>query len=243
MDDALLEARHIQVRYGEVEAVRDASLRVARGESLALVGESGSGKSTLLKCFNGMVEVRSGEVLVEGAALSRGSVVELRRRLGYVQQEGGLLPHWSVRRNIELVPRLRGWTTSRIQARLERLLPELAVDFALLDRRPGALSGGQRQRVAVARALAADPDILLLDEPFGALDPITRSEIQDEAVQWKRHLGKTMLMVTHDLREAFKLADRIAVMRAGRILQCARPERLLADPAGDYVARLVAAVE
>lgn len=239
MTASMLEARDVHVHFGEVVAVSGASLRIPPGELLALVGESGSGKTTLLKCFNAMVLPNRGEVSVQGARVGSESIVALRRRVGYVQQEGGLLPHWSVRRNIELVPRLLGWTSARIGERLAGLLPELAVDPALLDRRPAALSGGQRQRVAVARALAADPGILLLDEPFGALDPITRGEIQREALVWKRHLGKTILMVTHDVREAFRLADRIAVMRGGVILQCADESELRAAPADEYVSRLV----
>jgi osmoprotectant transport system ATP-binding protein len=232
-------AEQVGKRYGDVVALTAVSLEVRRGECVALVGESGSGKTTLLRCFNRMVALDSGRVLINGQDAAALDPIALRRRIGYVQQDGGLLPHWRVLRNAALVPWLLGRNDARERARLalERTgLP--AVEFG--ERRPSQLSGGQRQRVAIARALAADPTIILLDEPFGALDAITRADLQEAFLALRRDIGVTTLLVTHDMHEAFLLADRIAVMRAGRIEQIARPDELRGSPATPYAARLLA---
>jgi osmoprotectant transport system ATP-binding protein len=239
---AILELRDASLRYGGgVRALRSASLTVAAGETVALVGESGSGKSSLLKCFNALVRPQEGSVRVGGEDVGSRPAELLRRGIGYVQQEGGLLPHWNVRRNVELVPRLLKWEEPRIAVRVDSLLKLVGLapaDYAL--RMPAELSGGQRQRVALARAVAGEPEVLLLDEPFGALDPITRREIQAEFLRWKRELGQSIVLVTHDIGEAMRLADRIAVMRDGAILQCDSAEQLREHPADDYVRHLIA---
>jgi osmoprotectant transport system ATP-binding protein len=233
----ILSADDVRKAYGSSVALESATLAVGRGECVALVGESGSGKTTLLRCFNRMVQPDAGVVRVDGVDVRERDPVELRRGIGYVQQEGGLLPHWTVLRNASLVPWLRGEAAEeRGRAALERVgLPAPAFG----GRWPRELSGGQRQRVAIARALAADPAIILLDEPFGALDAITRSDVQKMFLEVRGELGLTALLVTHDLHEAFQLADRVAVMHRGRIEQIGRPESLVRAPATEYVARLL----
>ena len=225
---------------GGVEALCDVHLAVHAGETVALIGESGCGKTTLLRMFNRLTEPTTGEIRLRGKPARDENPITLRRRTGYVQQEGGLMPHWTVGRNVELVPALLGWETGRRRQRADELLDLVGLSPGEYRARyPRELSGGQRQRVAVARALAADPDVTLLDEPFGALDALTRLDLQDEFLRLKERLRKTMVLVTHDLGEAFRLGDRIAVMRAGRILQVATPAEVLAQPADDYVRALV----
>lgn len=238
-----LLARDVHVRYpGGVHALRGVDVEVAPGRTLALVGESGSGKSTLLKCFNLLVRPGEGRVEVDGTDVRTRRPEELRRQIGYVQQEGGLLPHWTVRANVELVPRLLGWPGPRRRARADELLELVGLDpGAHGDRHPRALSGGQRQRVAFARALAADPAVVLLDEPFGALDALIRREMQDEVARWQSELHKTTLLVTHDIGEALQLADEIAVMREGEILQRGTPDDLRRRAEDDYVRALLRA--
>jgi len=235
-----LEARGITKRYGETRALDGVDLEVAAGETFALVGESGSGKTTLLRLFNRMVEPTEGRVRVEGTDVAEREPVELRRRIGYVQQESGLLPHWTVLANVELVPRLLGWPKPRRRERSREMLATVRLDPDRYGRRyPGELSGGERQRVAFARALAADPDLVLLDEPFGALDALTRLDMQEELRTLQKTLGKTMVLVTHDLPEALHLADRVGVMREGRILQTGTPVQLRAHPEPGYVTKLL----
>jgi len=220
-------------------ALRDVDLDVAPAETVALVGESGSGKTTLLRCLNRLVEPTSGTIEIRGVRTVDLDPFELRRSIGYVPQNGGLLPHWTVGENVELVPRLLRWGAEVRRARAHELLDLVGLpprEFAL--RHPGTLSGGQRQRVAVARALAADPDLVLLDEPLGALDPLTREGMQQEFAGWKRSLGKTLLLVTHDLDEAVLLADRIVVLYQGAVEQVGTAEALRDRPATDYVERL-----
>jgi osmoprotectant transport system ATP-binding protein len=222
-------------------ALAGVSLEVQAGETLALVGESGSGKTTLLRLFNRMVEPTAGEVRVGGRMVASLDPIGLRRRIGYVPQDGGLLPHWRVERNVELVPRLLGWEPGRRRARTREMLLLVGLDPAVhAGRYPAELSGGQRQRVAFARALAADPPVVLLDEPFGALDALTRLELHRQFLDLKRRLRKTMVLVTHDLGEAFRLGDRIGVMRQGSLLQLGPPAELLAQPADSYVRELLA---
>jgi osmoprotectant transport system ATP-binding protein len=234
-----LAADAVTKRYGAAAALDGVSLEVAPGECVALVGESGSGKSTLLRCFNRMTEPDGGTVRVNGDDVRATDPVELRRRIGYVPQEGGLLPHWTVLRNAALVPALRGMADA--EARAAAMLERVGLPPATFGGRwPRELSGGQRQRVAIARALAAGPSVVLLDEPFGALDAITRAELQELFLDLRRDAGTTTLLVTHDLDEAARLADRVAVLRAGRIEQTAPVATLLAEPATPYVRDLLA---
>ncbi|SDX18243.1 ATP-binding cassette domain-containing protein [Nitrosomonas communis] len=234
-----LTADEVVKRYGSAIALDGVSLAVRAGECVALVGESGSGKSTLLRCFNRMTEPEGGRITVQGENVASLDAVRLRRQIGYVQQEGGLLPHWTVLRNVSLVPWLRGDTDA--EARGTDALAWVGMDAARFGRRwPRELSGGQRQRVAVARALAARPKIVLLDEPFGALDAITRMDLQEAFSKLRRELEITAILVTHDLHEAALLADRIAVFRGGRIEQAASPDTLIHAPETEYVAGLVA---
>ena len=237
-NDAVLRAVEISKRYGSVVSLDSVSLDVHRGECVALIGESGAGKTTLLRCFNRMTDPDQGQVLVDGADVGPMDPIPLRRRVGYVPQDGGLLPHWRVRRNVALVPWLRGLPDQAVLA--ERALRLVGLEPATFGERwPRDLSGGQRQRVAVARALAAGPDIVLLDEPFGALDAITRADLQTSFLALRAELGLTLLLVTHDLHEALLLADRIAVMREGRIEQIAPAATLRDAPATDYVRELL----
>ncbi len=241
MSPPALAARGVEVVYpGGTRALDGVDLEVAAGETVALVGESGSGKTTLLRLFNRTVEPTAGRVEVGGRAVADADPVALRRRLGYVQQEGGLLPHWRVARNVELVPRLLGWERARRRRRALEMLALVGLPpDELAERYPRQLSGGQRQRVAFARALAADPEVVLLDEPFGALDALTRLELQREFLRLKQELGRTLLLVTHDLGEAFRLADRVAVLRAGRILRVGPPQDVRRRPDDPYVAALL----
>ncbi len=237
-----LEAVGVGKRFDAgADALVDVSLAVMRGETLALIGESGSGKSTLLRMFNRLEEPTRGDVRIQGRPACEIDPIELRRRTGYVPQDGGLLPHWSVARNVEMVPALLGWEPEKRRARCDELLALVGLPPEEYGQRaPHQLSGGQRQRVAFARAIAADPEVVLLDEPFGALDVLTRIDLQDEFVRLKNRLGKTMLLVTHDLREAGRLADRIAVMRAGHIVQIGTLRALRDAPAESYVGQLLA---
>jgi osmoprotectant transport system ATP-binding protein len=237
----VLEARDVRKRWGDIIALDGVSLDVSDGECVALVGESGSGKTTLLRCFNRLVEPDTGVIRVGGEDASSLDPVALRRRIGYVQQEGGLLPHWRVHRNVALVPALRGDTDARARAEAALGLVGLPA-HTFGERWPRELSGGQRQRVAIARALAHEPAIVLLDEPFGALDALTRADLHETFLALRGRLGIAMLLVTHDLLEAARLADRIAVVRAGRIEQIAAPADLRASPATEYVGRLIARV-
>jgi osmoprotectant transport system ATP-binding protein len=233
-----LRAEGVSKCYGAVVALKSVSLQVAEGECVALVGESGSGKTTLLRCFNRMVEPEGGEVWIGDTEARQLDPIALRRRVGYVQQEGGLLPHWRVQRNVELVPWLQG--SERASDQALGALDLVGLPPATFARRwPRELSGGQRQRVALARALAARPSLILLDEPFGALDAITRAELQEVLQNLLGDLRVTALLVTHDLHEAALLAQRIAVLREGRIEQIADPQTLASRPATEYVARLV----
>ncbi|MBI4519325.1 MAG: ATP-binding cassette domain-containing protein [Gemmatimonadetes bacterium] len=233
-----LRADIVVKRYGAVTALDGVSLSVGAGETVALVGESGSGKTTLLRCFNRLVCPDEGTIRIDGIDIWDTDPILLRRATGYVQQEGGLLPHWTVLRNAGLVPRLQALERPDALAAEALELVGLSPDV-FGPRWPSQLSGGQRQRVAIARALAAKPSRLLLDEPFGALDAITRSELQAVLLDLRRRLHITTLLVTHDLHEAALLADRIAVMRAGRIVQIAEPETLLREPATGYVDHLL----
>jgi osmoprotectant transport system ATP-binding protein len=216
--NALVEFRGVSYRIGARRILSDFDLRIGEGETLALLGRSGSGKTTALRMVNGLVQPTAGKVLVEGRPTSEWDLIRLRRRIGYVIQDAGLFPHFTVAENVSLGPRLDGWAQDRIDARVRELLEMLDLPpEQYLHRYPRELSGGQRQRVGVARALAANQSLLLLDEPFGALDPVTRHEIQQQFLRISRSLGKTSIFVTHDPREAMLLATRIALLREGRI--------------------------
>ncbi len=233
-----LEAAGVSKRYGTVVALNEVSLTVAHGECVALVGESGSGKSTLLRVFNALTRIDSGHARTDGQDLAGLDPVALRRAVGYVPQDGGLLPHWSVARNAALVPVLTGRPDA--DALAAAALDSVGLPPAQYGRRwPRELSGGQRQRVAFARALAASPRIVLLDEPFGALDAITRGDLQDLFLALRHRTGMAALLVTHDLHEASLVADRVAVMYRGRVEQVATPAALVAAPATPYVAELL----
>jgi osmoprotectant transport system ATP-binding protein len=216
----------------------DLNLQVQRGETLVLLGRSGSGKTTTLRLVNRLLNPSGGEVRVNGASNAEGDVIRLRRSIGYVIQDVGLFPHFTVERNIGLVPRIEGWPVARIHQRVEELLRMVGLEEQTASRYPHQLSGGQRQRVGVARALAADPAILLMDEPFGALDALTRDQLQREFLSLQKRLNKTVVFVTHDLREALRLGSRIALMEAGRLVTVLSPEDFLrsTDPlAAAYV--------
>jgi len=225
--------------FGPVRAVDGISFELAEGEALALIGPSGCGKSTTLRMINRLVEPSAGRVLIDGVDTAGMPSATLRLRMGYAIQGIGLFPHRTVAQNIATVPRLLGWPRARIAARIEELLDLFGLPPAVFARKyPHELSGGQQQRVGVARAMAGKPAVLLMDEPFGALDPITRTRLQDEFLAIRRRMGTTVLLVTHDMDEAFKLADRLAVMEKGRIVQLDTPEALLRRPANAFVESL-----
>jgi osmoprotectant transport system ATP-binding protein len=221
-------------------AVDGLSLDVAAGEICVLIGPSGCGKTTTMRMINRMIDPDEGRILVDGRDIARVDPVELRRGIGYVIQQVGLFPHLTIAENVATVPRLLGWTAARVTQRVDELLALVHMDPALYRARfPRELSGGQKQRVGVARALAADPPLLLMDEPFGALDPLTRAALQDEFLRLLRELSKTIVFVTHDMDEALKLGTRIAVLREGRVVQYDTPARLLAQPADAFVESFV----
>jgi len=221
----IIEFRSVGYTVGSTVILAGIDLSVARGETLVLLGESGCGKTTTLKMINRLIEPTSGEVLVSGKPTTEWDAVDLRRHIGFVLQEAGLMPHFSVAENIGLVPNLLGWERERTGERVREMMELVGLDATkFADRFPHELSGGQRQRVGVARALAADPEIVLLDEPFGALDAITRNKLQREFAELVRSLEKTAVFVTHDLHEAMLLGSRIALMEAGRIVSIDTPD-------------------
>ncbi len=235
----MIQADGLTKRYGDAVVVDDFSLRVRAGELVVLLGGSGSGKTTTLKMINRLIEPTAGSVRLDGIDTAELPPHELRRRIGYVFQRIGLFPHMTVGENVAVTPGLLGWPPERIAARVDELLELVELDPALRDRRPGELSGGQQQRVGVARALAAEPGVMLLDEPFGALDPVTRERLQQSFLRIRTRLALTIVFVTHDMTEALTLADRIGVMHDGRLLQLGTPRDLLTRPADDYVDRLM----
>lgn len=240
----MIELERVSKVFGAVgstvRAVDDLSLRVSDGETLCLIGTSGSGKTTAMKMVNRLVEPTSGRILVDGQDVLGMDVIRLRRRLGYVIQKGGLFPHQTVEENVGLLPRLEGWPADRVRARVGELLDLVNLPADRFGKRyPSELSGGQQQRVGVARALALDPPHILMDEPFGALDPITRDGLQEEFLRLKREVRKTIILVTHDLGEAFRLGDRVALMHEGRLLQVGEADDFRHRPATPFVEEFV----
>jgi osmoprotectant transport system ATP-binding protein len=241
---AMISLRGIEKHYpgAAVAAVRSLTLDIDDGETVALVGPSGCGKTTTLKMINRLIEPTGGELLLQGTNVLQRDPVELRRGIGYVIQHTGLMPHRTIRRNIATVPELLGWDEGRIAPRVDELIEIFDLDPELLDRYPSELSGGQRQRVGVARALAADPPVMLMDEPFAAVDPIVRARLQDQFLDIQARLGKTIVFVTHDIDEAIKLSDRIAILNVGgEVEQFAPAEHILREPANDFVREFVGA--
>lgn len=221
----LLEIRNVSYAIGGRPILRDVSLSVGEGETMVLLGRSGSGKTTLLKAVNGLVQPTSGEIWFEGKSSAEWDPIQLRRRMGYVIQDAGLFPHWTVGSNVGLVPRLENWPPDRVSERVETLLGEVGLNPSeFRERYPRQLSGGQKQRVGIARALAADPPLLLLDEPFAALDPITRLDLQRQFLELRRSVRKAALFVTHDVREALMMASRVALLKDGAIDTLAAPQ-------------------
>jgi osmoprotectant transport system ATP-binding protein len=243
---AVVELEHVTKRYGgpgTPDAVTDLSLRIEAGEICVLVGPSGCGKTTTMKMVNRLVEPTSGRITIDGDDVMALPAVELRRRIGYVIQQVGLFPHLTVAENVAVVPRLLKWSRARISERSDELLELVGLAPATYGPRyPAALSGGERQRVGVARALAADPPLMLMDEPFGAVDPIRRERLQNEFLRLQQRVRKTVVFVTHDVDEAIKMADRIAILQRGGILaQYDTPDAILAHPASEFVERFVGA--
>ncbi len=240
-DGSRVELRGVGVRYaGGAHAVRGVDLTIAPGELTVLLGPSGCGKSTLLRTINRLVEPTDGTVLIDGVDVREPDPTLLRRRIGYVIQAVGLFPHYTVAQNVAVVPALLGWDRARIARRVDELLELVSLEPARYrERKPRQLSGGEAQRVGVARALAAEPHLLLMDEPFAAVDAIVRAALQEQTARVHRELGTTIVFVTHDVDEALRLADRIVVMNAGRVVQADTPGRILAAPADAFVRDLV----
>ncbi len=242
MADVMISLKNVSKRFEGTSgaAVDDLSLDVNKGELVVLVGPSGCGKTTTMKMINRLVEPTSGSITVDGTDVLHQDPVQLRRGIGYVIQSIGLMPHRNIADNIGMVPRLIGWDGARIKERIDELVEIFQLDTEMLTRYPSELSGGQRQRVGVARALAADPPVMLMDEPFAAVDPIVRERLQDQFLEIQERLKKTIVFVTHDIDEAVKLADRIAILNVGGVIeQYATPEEILREPANDFVRSFV----
>jgi osmoprotectant transport system ATP-binding protein len=236
---SMIEIRNVTKRYGTATVVDNVSMKVEKGEITVIVGTSGSGKSTLMRMINRLVPITEGQIFVGGQNVMDVEVTELRRKIGYAIQGHGLFPHRTVAQNIATVPQLLDWDSARIAKRVEELLGLFNLDPATFaDKYPHQLSGGQQQRVGVARALAAEPELLLMDEPFGALDPVIRGKAQDDLLAIQKQFGTTIILVTHDMDEAFHLGNQIAVMSQGRLLQCSTPEKILTEPADPFVQQL-----
>lgn len=230
-DNTVIEFTDVSYRLQDSrELIHKLNLTIHRGETLVLLGRSGSGKTTTLKLINNLLVPTEGELKVEGKTTKHWDIIRLRRMIGYVIQEMGLFPHFTVARNIGLVPSIENWPKEKIESRVQEMLHLVGLEAQLATRYPRELSGGQRQRVGVARALAADPPILLMDEPFGALDPVTRAELQHEFLALQKRLQKTVVFVTHDLREALLLGTRIALMEDGKLITACNPEEFMQSP-------------
>lgn len=237
----MIEVKNLSKQYDDITAVDQLSFKVEKGKTLALIGTSGSGKTTTLKMINRLIEPTSGRILVNGETVSKLPVEQMRRRMGYVIQEAGLFPHYTVAENISVVPKLLNWKKERINHRIDHLMQNLGLPPKLFaNKLPSQLSGGQQQRVGIARALAADPPIILMDEPFGALDPITRQKIRREFMELEELASKTTIFVTHDVEEAFEMADVVCLLHQGKLQQLDNPARLLFQPANEFVAQFLA---
>ena len=237
---SIISLEHVDKSFVETKVLKDFSLAVEEGEFLTVIGRSGCGKTTMLKLINGLLMPEKGDVIVEGKNLKDTDLISLRRSIGYVIQNKGLFPHMTVEKNITYVPVISGKKKRAENHQLAlKLMDIVGLDPAMLSRYPGELSGGQQQRVGIARALAANPHILLMDEPFGALDEITRQTMQDEILKLQKELGLTIVFITHDIREAMKLGDRVLVMDAGVMVQHDVPEMILNNPANDFVRELI----
>ena len=224
-----------KVYSGNTKAVDDLSIEIEEGEFVAFIGTSGSGKTTALRMLNRMIEPTEGSIIINGKDASKMDAVELRRQIGYVLQQIGLLPHMTIKENIVLVPKLLKWSEEKKDEKAKELLKLVDLPESYMDRYPSELSGGQQQRIGVVRALAAEPEVILMDEPFGALDPITRDTLQDLVKELQEQLGKTFVFVTHDMDEAIKLADKICIMSHGKVVQYDTPDNILRNPADDFV--------
>jgi osmoprotectant transport system ATP-binding protein len=236
---SMIDIRNVTKRYGATPVVDNVSMSVEKGAITVIVGTSGSGKSTLIRMINRLVPITEGEIFVDGRNVADVPATELRRNIGYVIQGNGLFPHRTVGQNIATVPQLLGWDSARIDNRVKELLRLFNLDPAIFAvKYPHQLSGGEQQRVGVARALAAEPEVLIMDEPFGALDPVIRGKAQDDLLAIQKQFGTTVILVTHDMDEAFHLGDRIAVMKGGRLLQYSTPEEILTEPADPFVQQL-----
>ncbi|MCA9507436.1 MAG: ABC transporter ATP-binding protein [Myxococcales bacterium] len=235
----MIKLCNLSKSYNGKTVLKNVSLEVMRGESLAIVGGSGSGKTTTLKTINRLIDPSLGKVLIDGKDTRKFSPHILRRKIGYVFQKVGLFPHMNIAENIAVPMKLAGWNKKKIRTRTDELLRLVSLDVVVKSRRPRELSGGQQQRVGVARCLAVRPELMLLDEPFGALDPIVREQLQKTFLELKKNLGLTTILVTHDISEAMIIADRIAVMKDGRLLQVGEPQELLNNPKNHYVQQIM----
>jgi osmoprotectant transport system ATP-binding protein len=236
----LVRFENVKKAYNDVTVIEDLNLHIKEGQLVVLIGPSGCGKTTTLKMINRIIEPTSGSIYIDGEDITKVNPVMLRRKIGYVIQQIGLFPNMTIAQNVEIVPKLLGWPADKRRKRTEELLH--MVDMSpeqYADRYPSELSGGQQQRIGVLRALAAEPPLVLMDEPFGALDPITRESLQDEVKRLQKKLKKTIVFVTHDMDEALKIADVIVLMKDGKIVQAASPEELLSNPANDFVAQFI----
>lgn len=236
----MIEFKNIKKSYKDTSVLKNINLKIDKGEFVVFIGSSGCGKTTLLKMINKLIKPTSGEIFIDGKNIESENPIELRRRIGYVIQQTGLFPHMTVRENIELIPKLQKLEDTKIEAKTKELMEMVGLDpDKFIDRYPCELSGGQQQRVGVARAFAIDSEIILMDEPFSALDPITRSDLQEELFNLHQEVKKTIVFVTHDMDEALKLADKICIMSGGEILQYDTPENILRNPIGTYVEEFI----
>lgn len=236
----MIEFKNVKKSYKNKVILDDFNLKIDKGNLVVLIGSSGCGKTTLLKMINRLIETTSGEILIDGKNIKDIDPIQLRRSIGYVIQQTGLFPHMTVKENIEIIPKLMGKSEEEIDKKTEELLNMVGLDYEeYIDRYPAELSGGQQQRIGVARAFAADAEIILMDEPFSALDPITRTELQEQLFNIQREYKKTIVFVTHDMDEALNLADKICIIRNGKILQYDTPENILKNPSGEYVENFV----
>lgn len=236
----MIKVNQLSKTFGDITAVKSVSFELLEGETLCMIGTSGCGKTTTLKMLNRLLEPSGGEIFILGKNILEQNQIQVRRKIGYVIQGGGLFPHWTIERNISLIPDLEKWDKSKTKKRVEELLKLVELDpDKFRNRYPAELSGGQQQRVGIARAMAVDPPVILLDEPFSALDPITRIQLQNEFIRLKKLVKKTMVFVTHDLKEAFNLSDKILVMNKGVMQQFGTPEEIQNKPANDFVENFI----